>query len=117
MVTTKGNENNASGSSLNPNQSQKCSWANRVEEFSSNLNEKNAFTYDDGARFFVIKRKDGDFSKTSPFFIQKCIQSVVGDPKNIKKLRSGELLIELQCNLQASKLKKMYSTWKYTSYS
>ena len=86
--------------------SQKNSWADRIEEFSSTLQANNAFEHDDGARFFIIKRKEGDFSKTSPFLIQKAIQSVVGEAKSLKKLRSGELLIELQSNLQAKNLKK-----------
>ena len=72
--------------------------------FSQNLN--NAFSDDDGARFFIFKRNENDFSKTSPFLINKAIDSVVGEPKNIKKLRSGELLIEVKNNLQACKLKK-----------
>ena len=57
-------------------------------------------------RFFVIKRNEGDFNKTSPFLIQKAIQSIVGEPKNIKNLQSGELLIEIQNNTQVSNLKK-----------
>ena len=76
-----------------------------MEEFSSNLSEKND-SCNDGARFFIIKRNENDFSKTSPFLIQKAIESIIGEPKNIKKLRSGELLIELKTNLQASNLKK-----------
>ena len=38
--------------------------------------------------------------------IQKANESIIGEPKNIKKLRSEELLIELKTNLQASNLKK-----------
>ena len=54
----------------------------------------------------MIKRSEGDFSKTSPFLIQKAIESVVGTAKTIKKLRSGELLIEVQSYIQAKNLKK-----------
>ena len=68
--------------------------------------ERNAFTNLIGERFFFVIKRNGDFSKTSPFLIQKAIQSTVGEPKNIKKLRSGELLIELQSNLLAINLKK-----------
>ena len=75
MVTKEENMNNAPGSSLNDNDasSNKKSWADRVQEFSSNLETNNTFCEDDGARFFVIKRSEGDFSKTSPFLIQKAI--------------------------------------------
>ena len=107
METNTENTSNAPGSSLvNAKKTRITTWADRVEEFSSNLNEKNAFSNDDGARFFIIKRNENDFSKTSPFLIQKAIESIVGEPRNIKKLRSGELLIELKTNLQASKLMK-----------
>ena len=77
-----------------------------MEEFSSTLQEKNAFSDYDGCRFFVIKRNEGDFCKTSPFLIEKAIQSAVGCIKSIKKLRSGELLIEVQNNQQAINLRK-----------
>ena len=109
MATNKGNEIIASSSRLSNtlNHAQTRCWADRVEEFSSNLNQKNAFINEDYAHFFVIKWKEGDFLKTSLFLIQKAIQSVVGEPKTIKKLKPGELLIELQSNLQTSKLKKL----------
>ena len=107
METIKENTNNAPGSSLtNAKETKIKTWADRVEEFSSNLNEKNAFSSDDGARFFIIKRNENDFSRTSPFLIQKAIESIIGEPRNIRKLRSGELLIELKTNLQACKLNK-----------
>ena len=87
METIIENTSNAPGSSLiNAKKSRITRWANRVEEFSSNLNEKNAFSNDDGARFFINKRNENDFSKTSPFLIQKTIDSIVGKPRNIRKL-------------------------------
>ena len=119
MVTTEGNKNDAPGSSLTSNsiKSKENSWAERVDEFSSTLQTNNAFLDDDGTRFFVIKRKEGDFSKTSPFLIEKAIQSVVGNAKSIKKLRSGELLTEVQNYGHATKLKKIYPTCKHTNNS
>ena len=71
------------------------------------IETNNIFCNDDGTRFFVIKRKEGDFSKTSSFLIEKAIQSVVGKVKSIKKLLSGELLIEIQNYRLATNL-KMY---------
>ena len=53
--------------------SQKNSWADRIEEFSTTLQANNVFEHDDGAQFFIIKRKEGDFSKISPFLMQKAI--------------------------------------------
>ena len=37
-----------------------------------------------GPVFFVIKKSEGDFSKTLPFLIEKAINSVVGTAKSIK---------------------------------
>ena len=107
MATNIGNSSNTPGSSqsINNENSKLKSWADRAEEFSSNLKENNVFS-NHGECLFVIKRNDGDFLKTSPFLIQKAIQSIVGEPKNIKKLCSGELLIELQNQSQASNSKK-----------
>ncbi|GFY00180.1 uncharacterized protein TNCV_2835371 [Trichonephila clavipes] len=39
-------------------------------------------------------------SQKSPFAIQKAIQGIGGDPKSVKKLRSGDLLIETLSALQ-----------------
>ena len=52
--------NNAPGSGLNAYafNSKVKSWADREEEFSSILKEKNTFPEHDRASFFVVKRKD-----------------------------------------------------------
>ncbi|GFU18606.1 putative RNA-directed DNA polymerase from transposon BS [Trichonephila clavipes] len=39
-------------------------------------------------------------TRKSPFAIQKAIQGIGGDPKSVKKLRSGDLLIETLSALQ-----------------
>ncbi|GFV93583.1 putative RNA-directed DNA polymerase from transposon BS [Trichonephila clavipes] len=39
-------------------------------------------------------------SQKSPFAIQKVIQGISGEPKSVKKLRSGDLLIEISSALQ-----------------
>ena len=48
-------------------------WADRVEDISSNLIKKNTFSCDDEPRFFIIKRNENDFTRVSPFLIQKAI--------------------------------------------
>ena len=85
-VTTLRKPNKAPGSSL-ISSAQKANiktWADIVE-FSFNLSENNAFSSDDGPCFFIIKRNENDFTKMSPFLIQKALKSIVGEPKNIKK--------------------------------
>ena len=71
-------------------------WADPVDEFSLNLNEKNAFSHDDGAYFFIIKRNEDDFSKTSPFLINKAFESVIDEPKNIKKTKNWRIINRTQ---------------------
>ena len=49
-------------------------------------------------RFNLVESKDENrqITSLSPFLIQKVIQSIAGEPKNIKKLhRSNQLLIEV----------------------
>ena len=42
----------------------------------------------------------------SPFVIEKCIQSIVGHPKTIKKLKYGDLLLEVDRKQQVENLLK-----------
>ena len=68
MGIVKGDMINVSNSSqiMNSANLPGNSWADRLEEFSANLKEKNAFTNHDRACFFVIKGNDGDFFEKSP---------------------------------------------------
>ena len=61
--------NNTPGSSLlsNAPKINLNTWVDCVEEFSSNLNDNNAFSNDDGPHFFIIKQNENDFIKVSPF--------------------------------------------------
>ena len=60
-------------------------------------------------RFLLIKGTDNErpLSKLSPFAVNKAIVAVLGsDPFNIRKLRNGEILIEVDKEAQSSKLLK-----------
>ena len=60
--------------------------------------------------FLLIKGTDSErpLSKLSPYPENKGIVALLGsDPFNIKKLRSGEILIEVDKEAQSSKLLKM----------
>ena len=48
-------------------------------------------------RFLVIQSKEQNFKMTSisPFVISKTLQGIAGEPKSVKKLRSGDLLVEV----------------------
>ena len=48
--------------------------------------------------------EDKSLSRLSTFAIQKGIEGLVGEPKNIKRLRSGDLLIEVDRETYSTKL-------------
>ena len=60
-------------------------------------------------RFLIIhSEKEGEtISSLSPFVVHKTIMSIAGEPKSIKNLRSGDLLI--QCAKEAHQKKKSTS--------
>ena len=47
-------------------------------------------------RFLIVKSDDKDqkVSDLSPFAIEKSIKAIAGHPKSIKRLKSGDLLLE-----------------------
>ena len=57
-------------------------------------------------RFLVIHSTDRDrpLSKLSPFAVDKGVQGIAGTTKSIKKLRSGDLLVEVVKRIQAENL-------------
>ena len=57
-------------------------------------------------RFLLMMSGDEDksLSRLSTFAIQKGIEGLVGEPKNIKSLRSGDLLIEVDRETYSTKL-------------
>ena len=59
-------------------------------------------------RFLVVKSQEEKqtMADLSPFLIEKCIQSIVGHPKTIKKLKSGGLLLEVDRKQQVENLLK-----------
>ena len=50
------------------------------------------------ARFLIVKseEKDRKVSDLSPFAIEKSIQAIAGHPKSMKRLKSGDLLLEVE---------------------
>ena len=57
-------------------------------------------------RFLMMTSGDDEksLSRLSTFAIQKGIQGLVGEPKTIKRLRSGDLLIEVDRETHSTKL-------------
>ncbi|GFV53003.1 uncharacterized protein TNCV_989831 [Trichonephila clavipes] len=52
-------------------------------------------------RFLILSLPYNKMSRKSPFAIQKALKGIGGDPKSVKKLRSGDLLIEIVSALQS----------------
>ncbi|GBN01701.1 hypothetical protein AVEN_211118-1, partial [Araneus ventricosus] len=60
--------------------------------------------------FFLIKRisiSNETFHTVSPFLVEKAITASVGDVKSAKKLRSGDLLVEVQSRKQSEQIVKL----------
>ncbi|GFU15147.1 uncharacterized protein TNCV_3789871 [Trichonephila clavipes] len=53
------------------------------------------------ARFLILSLPNNEMSQKSPFIIHKALIGIGGEPKSIKKLRSGDLLIETISALQS----------------
>ncbi|GBO26810.1 hypothetical protein AVEN_136538-1 [Araneus ventricosus] len=62
--------------------------------------------------YFLIHRISSDnetFHNVSPFLVEKGITSSVGEVKSTKKLRSGDLLVEVESPKQAKQIAKLNS--------
>ncbi|GBN01506.1 hypothetical protein AVEN_140394-1 [Araneus ventricosus] len=60
--------------------------------------------------FFLIKRSstsNENFHTVSPFLVEKAIIATVGEVKTTKKLRSGDLLVEVQSRKQSQQIVKL----------
>ncbi|GBN83512.1 hypothetical protein AVEN_266033-1 [Araneus ventricosus] len=60
--------------------------------------------------FFLIKRSstsNENFHTVSPFLVEKAIIATVGEVKSTKKLRSGDLLVEVHSRKQSQQIVKL----------
>ncbi|GBN14410.1 hypothetical protein AVEN_192145-1 [Araneus ventricosus] len=60
--------------------------------------------------FFIIKRVSTSaetFHSVSPFLVERAITGSIGDVKSTKKLRSGDLLVEVQSRKQSEQIVKL----------
>ncbi|GFW07847.1 uncharacterized protein TNCV_3919801 [Trichonephila clavipes] len=64
--------------------------------------------FSDFARFFVLKTQN-TFSTVSPFLIEKAITSNIGPVKTIRKMRSGDLFLEVASAKQSYALRTLRS--------
>ncbi|GBN99641.1 hypothetical protein AVEN_179945-1 [Araneus ventricosus] len=66
------------------------------------LHHSNAYS-----KFFIVSSEKGDLKNASPILIHKTIIEVAGEVKSIKKLHSGQLLIEIMNAKQSENLMKL----------
>ncbi|GBL98414.1 hypothetical protein AVEN_187746-1 [Araneus ventricosus] len=62
--------------------------------------------------FFIIQRisnSNETFHGVAPFLVEKALTSSIGDAKSTKKLRSGDLLVEVESPKQAKEITKLKS--------
>ena len=60
------------------------------------------------AKFLVISTKEEKpITSLSPFIIEKQIESIIGTPKNVKKIKNGTLLVETNRKSQSENLLKI----------
>ncbi|KAG1663709.1 hypothetical protein GQR58_020229 [Nymphon striatum] len=83
------------------------------EDESVILNNKISFSDTIWPRFLVIHQTKADTNKSlsnlSPFAVNKIIISLGGEPKSVKKLFSGDILVETQSKIHTCKLLKIKS--------
>ena len=77
------------------------------ESMSSNFKKTKTLSSKTWPRFLVIgSSNDEALKKLSPFAIQKGLEGLAGEPKSVKKLRSGSLLIECATESHSKNLLK-----------
>ncbi|GFY31938.1 uncharacterized protein TNCV_2620751 [Trichonephila clavipes] len=64
------------------------------------------FEFSDSFRFFILRTPD-TFTNISPFLIEKAITGSIGEVKSIRKMRSGDLFLEVSSSNQATALIKL----------
>ncbi|GFW78904.1 RNase H domain-containing protein [Trichonephila clavipes] len=80
---------------------------NTLMEPSSNSSvEHRNVEFSDSFRYFILKTL-ATFTNVSPFLIEKAITGSIGEVKSIRKMRSGDLFLEVSSSNQATALIKL----------
>ncbi|XP_055932892.1 uncharacterized protein LOC129962916 [Argiope bruennichi] len=84
----------------------------KAAPFSGQQNVSTFPTVPNFPTFFIIKRSSATndtFHSVSPFLVERCITGNIGEVKSTKKLRSGDLLVEVQSRKQSVQIMKLKS--------
>ena len=81
----------------------------------NNDNESTQFNFN-FSKFLVIKSEETKpITSLSPFIIEKQIESLIGTPKLVKKLKNELLLVETSTASQADSLLKIKKVFQHES--
>ena len=81
----------------------------------NNDNESTQFNFN-FSKFLVIKSEETKpITSLSPFIIEKQIESLIGTPKLVKKLKNELLLVETSTASQADSLLKIKEVFQHES--
>ncbi|GBM80905.1 hypothetical protein AVEN_245608-1 [Araneus ventricosus] len=78
--------------------------------FSGQQNASSSSTFTNFPTFFLVKgssTSNKNFHTVSPFLVEKAIIATVGEVKTTKKLRSGDLLVEVHSRKQSQQIVKL----------
>ena len=77
-----------------------------LSDSDDDLSDKSFSSQNSFPSFIVIESEDESkpMSKVSPFIIEKQIQSILGTPKSVKKLKDGNLLVQCRTKKQCDNL-------------
>ncbi|GBO44947.1 hypothetical protein AVEN_100298-1 [Araneus ventricosus] len=78
--------------------------------FSGQQNASSSSTFTNFPTFFLVKRSstsNENFHTVSPFLVEKAIIATVSEVKTTKKLRSGDLLVEVHSRKQSQQIVKL----------
>ena len=100
MAKQKAKKRHIANSDTDSENSYPASQPTKSSSSSSSTSTKKPYV----PRFLIIhSEKEGEtISSLSPFVVHKTIMSIAGEPKSIKNLRSGDLLI--QCAKEAHEI-------------
>ena len=78
-----------------------------LEEANINIKNVQHFSFPSKEFLVISSKEDKPITSLSPFIIEKQIESLIGTPKNVKKLKNGTLLVETNRKSQTDNLLKI----------
>nr|XP_042902463.1 uncharacterized protein LOC122270162 [Parasteatoda tepidariorum] len=60
------------------------------------------------AKFLILSSTEKKLSSMSPFLVQKSLETHIGNPKNVRQMPSGDLLVETNSEKQSASLLKLH---------